>query len=460
MPLDRTLGGRAPPACDDDRGPMSAIPPVPEKPPAKGPLDPRYQDPRDLEQELRRVFEICHNCRMCVGYCGAFPELFARVDRDIDRGCLGAEALTAEDFAAVGDRCWQCKVCYIKCPYTEDEDHAWLVDVPRQLQRLTVQRAERDGIKLADLALGEPGIVGQLSAGPMSGLTTLVHESRLLRRVMEKATGISASFALPPPAKTTFAKWLDAHTPKKAKTKRGTVSLFATCLGDYNFPNVPRAATLVLERHGFRVERPDQVCCGMPNLDGGDIQAATRKAELNVASLARALDAGHRIVSLQPTCTLTLKHETVELLGTSEARRVADAIVDVMQLFDELRRSGDLDTSFEKSLGTIAYHAPCHLRSLKIGYPAVRVLQKIPDTSVETIAECSAVDGTWGMKAEHFAEGQRYAKKLIRGIDGANAKFVSSDCKLAGRRILMETGKAPLHPIELLAKAYGLTSSD
>ena len=72
----------------------------PQQPPAFNPNDPRYWDERDLEGELKRVFEICHSCRMCVNYCGSFPDLFARVDRDIETkqaptapSCLDVERL-------------------------------------------------------------------------------------------------------------------------------------------------------------------------------------------------------------------------------------------------------------------------------------------------------------------------------------------------------------------------------
>src|SRR5579872_1702361 len=100
------------------------IDPIPAEPPATHPSDPRYFDARDLESELRRVFEICHNCRMCVNYCGSFPDLFSRVDRDTEkRGAVGAELLGAADFTSVTDLCFQCKLCYIKCPYTKDEGH-------------------------------------------------------------------------------------------------------------------------------------------------------------------------------------------------------------------------------------------------------------------------------------------------------------------------------------------------
>ena len=126
---------------------MPKIDIVPKKPPALDPSDDRYWDARDLEGEMRRVLEICHGCRMCVGYCGTFPDVFARVDRDIEqRGATGAELLDEEAFAQASNLCWQCKLCFVKCPYTADEGHAWRVDVPRLLLREKAQRARRTGI--------------------------------------------------------------------------------------------------------------------------------------------------------------------------------------------------------------------------------------------------------------------------------------------------------------------------
>src|SRR5262249_44437419 len=155
---------------------MSKIDPRPAAPPALSPRDERFWDARDLEGELRRVFEICHGCRMCVTYCGSFPDLFARVDRDVEtRGAVGAEQLGAADFRAVTDLCWQCKLCYVKCPYTADEQHAWQVDVPRLLLREKAVRARREGIALEDRALGEPQALGRLGAGPMAGAANLVN---------------------------------------------------------------------------------------------------------------------------------------------------------------------------------------------------------------------------------------------------------------------------------------------
>src|SRR5690349_19317729 len=145
---------------------------------------------------------------MCVNFCGSFPELFARVDKAIETGdAVGAEALDDEDIRAVSDACWQCKLCYIKCPYTEDEGAYELLDYPRLMAREKAARAARDGIPLVDRILGEPQVIGRMSSGVAAPAAKLIQASRLLRKVQEKVTGISAEFPLPPAARETFPSW-------------------------------------------------------------------------------------------------------------------------------------------------------------------------------------------------------------------------------------------------------------
>jgi hypothetical protein len=38
--------------------------------------DPDYLDAEKLERELRRVGDICHQCRRCLPLCPSFPKLF------------------------------------------------------------------------------------------------------------------------------------------------------------------------------------------------------------------------------------------------------------------------------------------------------------------------------------------------------------------------------------------------
>jgi glycerol-3-phosphate dehydrogenase subunit C len=79
---------------------------------------------------------------------------------------------------------------------------------------------------------------------------------------------------------------------------------------------------------------------------------------------------------------------------------------------------------------------------------------------VRIIERCSAVDGTWGMKAAYYDEGRRYARRLADAIDNEREDdkpfTVVTDCSLAALRIKKENGADAKHPIELLAAAYGL----
>ena len=390
---------------------------------------------RDLETEMRRVFEVCHNCRMCVGYCGTFPDVFARVDRDIEKnGATGAEQLDAEAFERATELCWQCKLCYVKCPYTPDEGHEWAIDVPRLLMREKAQRARRNGVTLQDGILGEPQLLGQMTAGPLARIANFVNANRLVRKAVQSVAGISADFPLPPFGETTFSRWLSRHRPLPEAGSRGTVALFATCLADYNFPNIAANAVCVLEKNGWSVVRPEQTCCGMPNLDGGDVEAARKKAKTNVASFAREVKLGRAIVCLQPTCGYMAKKEWPELDPSDDARSVAAATIDVMELLERQRREKTLSRSFVKGLGRIAYHAACHLRAQKIGYPAARVLG---DTAGHRSRSGRAVLCSrrhLGNEGTVLREGRHYAQKLVRGIDAAEP--------LPGRDRLCARGKA------------------
>lgn len=400
---------------------------------------------------------------MCVTYCGSFPILFDAVDRDIQAGkAHGAETVSPETIRAVSDHCWQCKLCYIKCPYTPDEGAYEALDFPRLMAREKAQRARRRGIPLVDRVLGEPQLIGALGAGPSAKLANVVNANRLVRKAAERAFGISAEFPLPPLTTRAFSSWFERRSPQPEAGSHGKVALFPTCYGEFNFPSVPQAAVAVLEKNGFEVELAGGLtCCGMPNLDGGDLEGAKRKMQHNVERLLPLARRGIPIVVPGPTCGYTMKKEWPVYLGTPESREVAAATLDLMEFLDRLRREKRLNKELHAGYRRVAYHAACHLRAQKIAVPGARVLSQVPGTEVRIIERCSAVDGTWGMKAVFYAEGRRYARRLADAVEAERVDSepltVVTDCSLAALRIKKENGAEAKHPIELLAEAYGLT---
>ena len=91
----------------------------------------------------------------------------------------------------------------------------------------------------------------------------------------------------------------------------------------------------------------------------------------------------------------------------------------------------------------------------KIAFPSAQILEWAGG-EVEVVQECSAVDGTWGMKAQYYEIGRRYAQKLVRGFRDSEARLYVSDCPLSALRISREVGVRCMHPIEVLAMAYGI----
>src|SRR5262249_4443690 len=155
-----------------------------------------------------------------------------------------------------------------------------------------------------------------------------------------------------------------------------------------------------------------------------DVAAMQEKVKVNIASLLPHVRAGKKIVAVGPTCGYTIKKEWPSYVNTPEVHEVSAATYDLMQFLDMLRREKKLNKDFKQGLGVVAYHAPCHLRAQKIAYPGMRILNLLPDTEVRMVEQCSAVDGTWGMKAEYYELGRKYAQKLARGITEAEGNVV------------------------------------
>ena len=54
--------------------------------PIRHPLDfnhPDFLDPKKLDDEMRRAFDICHGCRRCFNLCDSFPKLFDLIDSKV-----------------------------------------------------------------------------------------------------------------------------------------------------------------------------------------------------------------------------------------------------------------------------------------------------------------------------------------------------------------------------------------
>ena len=226
---------------------------------------------------------------------------------------------------------------------------------------------------------------------------------------------------------------------------------------------VHRATGRVLARSGVAMSAPEgQVCCGAPWLHSGEVEAFVKQGRKNLTVLADAVRDGKDIVVPQPTCGYILKKDYVDYVGGPDAELVAqhtyDASEYLMQVHREDKAAGGtgLDTEFTGPVpASTTYHAPCHLRAQNVGLKS-RDLIKLTGTKITLVAECSGIDGTWGLRAENYDAARGVAKKMTAAIEKAAADTVAGDCSLANGGILQETGKTPQHPLSVVARAYGI----
>jgi Fe-S oxidoreductase len=417
------------------------------------PLDPAYFDAADARAERDRTFQICSDCRLCVRLCPSFKDLFRMID-DHD-GVHPARDLTDDEHQVVVDECYQCKLCYVVCPYTPDQGQEWKVDFPRLMMRSLAIQGRAGNVGHSARLLARTDLQGQVAcvAAPVVNATGNV---RFLRGVMEKVTGIAADRKLPQYARVRFAKWF-AKRQSTVATTRDPVALFPTCLVEYQEPAIGRAVVGVCEHNGIECDLPaGQVCCGMPWLDAGDVDRFTDAARRNVAALAPAARAGRTIVVPQPTCAYVLKHDYPDVLGTDDARIVSEQTRDVAEhLMIEHAREPLADDFNGQTYGSITWHAACHYRAQQIG-PKSKDLMALTGADVTVVERCSAIDGTWGLRAENVEMARAIAKPLMDAVRDAPTELVAGDCHLANTAIAEATEKAPVHPVQVLARAYGL----
>ena len=414
----------------------------------RNPTDPLFWDKQDLRQEIDRVFDICHQCRMCFNLCPSFPALFKHVDEhDAD-----VRTLSEKEIAEVTDLCYQCKICYVKCPYTPP--HHWDLDFPRLLLREKAVRVKEQGASFQDRYLGDPGRTGKLGCH-FAPVANFANRQSLFRKILSWTVGIHEDRKLPDFAKQTFQEWFQKRPhPLKSDKK---VAFFHSCFVNYYSVNQGIAAVEVLEKNGFEVLVPEQKCCGMPFLDGGEVDKAIDNMKSNISTFSEFITEGSPIVSIGPTCTYVLKNEFPYLTQDPAAENISKITKDLCEFLMELKVKGELNTDFVITpKKTILYQIPCHLRAQNIGHKSMDLLRVIPNVSVQLVEQCSAMDGTWGMKKQFYEISLKMAGKLFREIKESAAEIVCTDCPLSAIQIEQGTTKVPLHPVEVLHSAYGL----
>ncbi|HKO07149.1 MAG TPA: heterodisulfide reductase-related iron-sulfur binding cluster [Alphaproteobacteria bacterium] len=439
--------------------------------PTRHPLawqDPDFYDPLKLEAETRRVFDICHGCRRCFNLCDSFPRLFDLIDQS-ESGEL--DRVRSADFGQVVDACTLCDMCFMtKCPYVPP--HPFNLDFPHLMLRHRAVAARAGRIRRAERELAKTDRNGRLAglAAPLANWASAT-TNKLTRPVLEKMAGLDRRAALPKFTGTTFAMRARETVPpvdEQAPAYGRKAVLYATCFVNYSAPEVGMATRAVLAKNGVETEVVYPRCCGMPLLEQGAIDKVAANAKAVAAELKAWIAKGYDVVALVPSCALMLKFEWPLILpGDKDVKLLSTSTYDVSEYVVDIAKREGLADGLQPIEGGVAVHLACHARAQNMGQKAAEMLRLIPATEVQVIERCSGHGGSWGCKKEFFEVALKVGRPVARQAVQSGKAYLSSECPLAGMHIaqgmerLESEGARPqlvTHPIELLARAYGLGS--
>ncbi len=431
--------------------------------------DPDFTDRQKTEAEMERVFDICHTCRRCFNLCDSFPRLFDLID-NAPTGELDGVSKSA--YKQVADACTLCDMCFMtKCPYVPP--HEFNVDFPHLMLRYRAVEHKEGGIPLPQRELTKTDRNGKLAGKivPLANWASDRH-NRLTRPIMEKVTGVDRDAALPKYHGRTFAMRAKKAPPTVdhgAPAAGRKAVLYATCFVNYNNPSIGEAAQAVLAKNGVETEVVYPQCCGMPQMEGGDLATVAAAAKSVATTLSPWIDKGYDVIALVPSCALMLKFEWPLIVPNDAAvEKLATATYDISEYIVGIAKGAGLAPGLGVLEGGVTLHIACHARAQNIGQKSAEMLRLLPDTEIKVIERCSGHGGSWGVMKGNFETAVKIGRPVARDAAKENKRYLASECPLAGLHILQgmelqaKDGQVPgrsHHPIELFARAYGIAAS-
>jgi glycerol-3-phosphate dehydrogenase subunit C len=386
--------------------------------------------------------DVCIRCASCMAVCPV-----SRVTPEFPgpkQAGPGVERFRRPGEPSVDkwiDLCIGCHLCDMVCSSGVNISELNLIAKAKYL--------DEKGRPFREWFLTHSYLLGRLGS-LLSPLVNPLLRNPLTKWLAEAVLRIDRRRELPGYESLTFRRWFKKHRSKGSKK----VGYFYGCYTNTNEVDVGKATVQVLEANGFEVVLPPQNCCGIPMLGNGDFKGAKKMALENIPSLLKAIHSGLDIIFSGTSCGHMIKREYSQLLSVPGAEEVTTHTFDVFEFLINLRESNDLNMNFKELPLKAAYFAPCHLRALGIGLPAVETLRSIPGLQLDNIeADCCGLGGAYGFKKEKYEISQEIGKDLKEAIERLKPEIILSDCEGCRLQIRHLTGLKVLHPIQILRNA-------
>ncbi|MBA4373256.1 MAG: hypothetical protein C0402_10415 [Thermodesulfovibrio sp.] len=230
---------------------------------------------------------------------------------------------------------------------------------------------------------------------------------------------------------------------KTQRKKRGRVAIFTGCSVNYIYPHFGESLIHVLHRLDYEVILPKgETCCGSPLRSLGLEDEAVEQAKRNHGVFSRLKV--EAILSLCPTCTMTLKHEYPKMIGKG-----LDRAMDISTFFiDKLDHT---DMIQKKAF----FHNPCHLQfGLGVSKEPKEIIKR---AGVELVgpeqSACCGFGGLFCMSNKQLSADLLESRGETIASSGADTVITSCPgCIMQLSRTV--TDRPVIHLIELIEDAF------
>ena len=416
--------------------------------------------------------EIAHTARSCIG-CGACrsqlddvrmcpifrlapseeasPRAKANLVRGVLTGRLDAETVTTDEYKQIVDLCVNCHQCREECPAN--------VDIPKLMVEAKAAYVGVNGLRPTDGLMTNLDRVGAL-ATRFSWLANWAIHRPAMRWLLEKTLGIAQGRKLPRVGRQSFLR--QASKQRLTRPDRGArngIVYFTDIYANYFDTALANALVSVMRHNGVSVYvHPRQTQSGMVLVTYGAVERARNFAARNVEALAEAVRQGYQVITTEPAAASCLIHDYPNLIDDEDARLVAENTVEACTYLWRMHQNGKLKLDLKPLTYALAYHQPCHIRSLNVGSPGENLLRLIPGLTVTRIEKgCSGMAGTFGLKRENYRASLRAGFELITSMRDQSIQAGTTECSTCKIQMEQGTTKPTVHPIKILARSYGLT---
>lgn len=448
----------------------------------------------DFDPIICGVIDACADCDTCRFLmnddCLFFPELYRLVDREKESG----QAAPDHELKGLVELCTLCGLC--PCP-----------NIRNDIIKSKAALVKHNGIPLSNRLLADVQKFGRI-CGMVPGLTNAVLSNSSVKEIVKRIAGIHPVRNLPRIPEENFFTWAKGRGLCNTSANGNGVAYFAGCTAGYLFPEVGRAAVMVLEQNDVKVFVPTQQCCGMPTLVEGDFRTTLKRARSNLDSILTAKDRGFEPVSSCPTCGFLMKvllkegayhsESYQQLIGAGDneikipdnrgtghfthlnkslygqllkddglfnaldpLERIAlsDNLNDIGEYLARLFSEERLNTRFRTVAKRVVYFAPCHQREQKMDSPYLRLLSLIPELVIDQVGgsmDCCGMGGSLGYKKDFHDASVSLGSSVAAKIGALEPDMVVTDC-LSCRIQFQHLLPFPVcHPLEILSDAYNI----